>query len=144
MRWPNSEKVTGLRGASRGRRTLEDAVDDATCLAREAGISLSRYSPRHTAPATSVGTCTMGAHPAHDHAVRRGNGDPLRSVYQAIDTGIGQVLEKAGDARVLVVSLHGMSHAFGPQFLLRDLLTGWASRSRCRQPPGNRCGRASD
>ena len=61
-------------------------------------------------------------HPAHDAQMAAEVGDPLRAVYQAIDTGIGRVLEKAGNASVLVVSLHGMSHAFGSQFLLRDLL----------------------
>ncbi|HEU4995225.1 MAG TPA: alkaline phosphatase family protein [Gemmatimonadaceae bacterium] len=62
------------------------------------------------------------AHPAHDAIVATEIGDPLRLVYQAIDTGIGHVLERAGDACVLVLSLHGMSHAFGAQFMLRDLL----------------------
>lgn len=61
-------------------------------------------------------------HPAHDARIANSIGDPLRSVYGAIDAGIGQVLERAGDSRVLVLSLHGMSHAFGAQFLLRDLL----------------------
>jgi len=62
------------------------------------------------------------AHPAHDARVVAEIGDPLRAVYRAIDAGIGRVLAKAGDARVLVLSLHGMSHAFGAQFMLRDLL----------------------
>jgi predicted AlkP superfamily phosphohydrolase/phosphomutase len=62
------------------------------------------------------------AHPAHDPLVAAQTGDPLRVVYQAIDEGIGRLLDRAGDARVLVLSLHGMSHAFGAQFLLRDLL----------------------
>ena len=54
-----AERVPGLRDASRGRRAFEDGVDAASCLARVAGISLSRYSRRHTASATSVGTCTI-------------------------------------------------------------------------------------
>jgi predicted AlkP superfamily phosphohydrolase/phosphomutase len=62
------------------------------------------------------------AHPAHDPRVAAEIGDPLRSVYQAIDAGIGRLLDRAGDARVLVLSLHGMSHSFGSQFMLRDLL----------------------
>jgi predicted AlkP superfamily phosphohydrolase/phosphomutase len=62
------------------------------------------------------------AHPAHDPILLAEVGDPLRAVYQAIDAGIGRILERAGGARVLVLSLHGMSHAFGAQFMLRDLL----------------------
>ncbi len=63
-----------------------------------------------------------GEHPAHDPDLRERTGDPLRTVYQAIDVAIGRVLERAASARVLVLSLHGMAHAFGAQFLLRDLL----------------------
>ena len=62
------------------------------------------------------------SHPAHDALFAARLGDPLRSVYQAIDAGIGQLLARAGDTRVVVLSLHGMSHSFGAQFLLRDLL----------------------
>ena len=62
------------------------------------------------------------AHPAHDPRVAEETGDPLRAVYQAIDAGIGRLVDRAGHARVLVLSLHGMSHAFGAQFMLRDLL----------------------
>jgi predicted AlkP superfamily phosphohydrolase/phosphomutase len=61
-------------------------------------------------------------HPAHDSLVAKEVGDPLRSVLQAIDAGIGRIVEKAGGARVMVLSLHGMSHAFGAHFLLRDVL----------------------
>lgn len=62
------------------------------------------------------------AHPAHDPIVAAEIGDPLRAVYQAIDAAIGRILDRAGNARILVLSLHGMSHAFGAQFMLRDLL----------------------
>jgi predicted AlkP superfamily phosphohydrolase/phosphomutase len=62
------------------------------------------------------------AHPAHDPSVAAAIGDPLRTVYAAIDAAIGDVLAEAGEARVVVLSAHGMSHWFGAHFLLRDIL----------------------
>ncbi|HVT39645.1 MAG TPA: alkaline phosphatase family protein [Gemmatimonadaceae bacterium] len=61
-------------------------------------------------------------HPAHDLATVAVTGDPLRRVYAAIDTAIGEVLEDAGDALVVIVAAHGMSHWYGAHFLLRDIL----------------------
>jgi len=61
-------------------------------------------------------------HPAHDPSIRALTGDPLLRVYQAIDTAIGEILQDAGDALVVVLSAHGMSHAFGAHFLLREIL----------------------
>jgi predicted AlkP superfamily phosphohydrolase/phosphomutase len=86
------------------------------------------------------------SHPAHDSSVAERLGDPLRSVYQAIDAGIGQVLDQAGDTRVVVLSLHGMSHAFGAQFLLRDLLIqlGVTQPLPTPPPPTGAAARASD
>ncbi len=49
-------------------------------------------------------------HPAHDPAVLAEIGDPLRTVYAAIDAAIGDVLADAGDAFVLLLDAHGMSH----------------------------------
>ncbi|MDQ3698910.1 MAG: alkaline phosphatase family protein [Gemmatimonadota bacterium] len=62
------------------------------------------------------------AHPAHDPGFAAAHGDPLRRVYRAIDTAIGEVLELAGDANVVVFSAHGMSYRYGAQFLLHDIL----------------------
>jgi predicted AlkP superfamily phosphohydrolase/phosphomutase len=62
------------------------------------------------------------AHPAHDPAVATEVGDPLRRVYRAIDRAIGEVLEVAGDAHVIVFAAHGMSHWYGAQFLLSEIL----------------------
>jgi predicted AlkP superfamily phosphohydrolase/phosphomutase len=86
------------------------------------------------------------SHPAHDSSVAARLGDPLRSVYQAIDTGIGQLLNQAGDTRVVVLSLHGMSHAFGAQFLLRDLLIqlGVTQPLPTTPPPTGVAARATD
>jgi predicted AlkP superfamily phosphohydrolase/phosphomutase len=61
-------------------------------------------------------------HPAHEPAVAAVTGDPLRRVYAAIDTAIGELLAAAGDALVVVLAAHGMSHWYGAQFLLRDIL----------------------
>ncbi|HSJ62650.1 MAG TPA: alkaline phosphatase family protein [Gemmatimonadaceae bacterium] len=62
------------------------------------------------------------AHPAHDAEFARVHGDPVRRVYQAIDAAIGEIVHDAGDAAVVVFAAHGMSHRFGAQFLLRDIL----------------------
>ena len=61
-------------------------------------------------------------HPAYDPAFAARHGDPLQRVYRAIDTAIGDLLARAGDARVMVFSAHGMAHRYGAQFLLRDIL----------------------
>jgi predicted AlkP superfamily phosphohydrolase/phosphomutase len=61
-------------------------------------------------------------HPAHDPAVAAITGNPLRSVYRAIDDAIGTLVEGAGDAPIIVFSAHGMSTRYGTYFLLRDLL----------------------
>jgi len=61
-------------------------------------------------------------HPAHDAAMSASLGDPLRTVYAGIDEALGRVLDAAGDTRVLVVTAHGMSHWYGAQFLLPEIL----------------------
>lgn len=61
-------------------------------------------------------------HPGHDPAVRAVTGDPLRVVYSAIDTGIGELVQAAGNATVILVAAHGMSHWFGANFLLQEIL----------------------
>jgi len=61
-------------------------------------------------------------HPAHNPSMAAAVGDPLRAVYSAIDTAIGDVIADAGDAAILVLVAHGMSYWYGAQFLLRDIL----------------------
>lgn len=61
-------------------------------------------------------------HPAHDPELTRLVGDPLHAVYRAVDAAVGQVLAEAGEATVLVTSLHGMACFTGAPFLLPDLL----------------------
>jgi predicted AlkP superfamily phosphohydrolase/phosphomutase len=58
-------------------------------------------------------------------------GDPLRRIYAAIDTAIGELLQVADDAIIVVMTAHGMSHWYGAQFLLPDLLF----RLGVAQPP---------
>ncbi len=61
-------------------------------------------------------------HPGHDPALAGRMGDPIRRVYGAIDTAIGEILEHAGDATVIVFSCHGMGYWTGAHHLLRDIL----------------------
>lgn len=62
------------------------------------------------------------AHPGHDPSISSVTGDPLRRVYAAIDAAVGEVLGDAGDAFVVVLVAHGMSHWYGAQFLLNEIL----------------------
>jgi predicted AlkP superfamily phosphohydrolase/phosphomutase len=77
------------------------------------------------------------SHPAHDPSLAAHLGDPMRAVYQAVDRALGDVLRAAGDARVIVFSSHGMSHRFGAQFLLGDILIrlGVTAPRRSPKPP---------
>lgn len=61
-------------------------------------------------------------HPAYDASVASAVGDPIRRVYQAIDSAIGEMVQEAGDCMTFVFSSHGMSHWYGAQFLLREIL----------------------
>jgi predicted AlkP superfamily phosphohydrolase/phosphomutase len=62
------------------------------------------------------------AHPAHDASIAAITGDPLRAVYRTIDAAIGELVDAAGDAHVIVFAAHGMSHRYGAHFLLRNVL----------------------
>jgi predicted AlkP superfamily phosphohydrolase/phosphomutase len=79
------------------------------------------------------------ASPAHDPQFATAIGDPLERVYCAIDRGVGSILERAGDARVLLFALHGMSSWRGADVLLDEILyrlgvTGRPPDSRVPQP----------
>jgi predicted AlkP superfamily phosphohydrolase/phosphomutase len=60
--------------------------------------------------------------PSHDPKAAAKIGDPVERVYRALDRGVGTVIERAGDARVLVLSLHGMSSWRGAGMLLDEIL----------------------
>ncbi|HSA71576.1 MAG TPA: alkaline phosphatase family protein [Burkholderiales bacterium] len=62
------------------------------------------------------------AHPAHDPALLAAVGDPLKRVYRAIDRAVAALLERVGDAQVLLISPHGMAHYRGAAFLLAEIL----------------------
>jgi predicted AlkP superfamily phosphohydrolase/phosphomutase len=62
------------------------------------------------------------AHPAYDHQLLGSRGDPIERVYRAIDRAVGTVVEHAGNARILVFSLHGMNAFRGASFLLHEIL----------------------
>jgi len=80
------------------------------------------------------------SHPAHEPGLAAGLGDPLRDVYEAIDTAIGRILESVGDTtRVLVCSAHGMGHWYSAQNLLPEILIrlGVAHRPQPRSASQN-------
>lgn len=62
------------------------------------------------------------AHPAHDPQLLETLGDPVERTYRAIDRAIGTILEAVADARVLLLSAHGMSYYRGAGFLLPEIL----------------------
>ena len=77
------------------------------------------------------------AHPAHDRAVAAVTGDPMREVYVAIDTAIGEILGEVGPETTVIVLLgHRMAHKFGAQFLLPDILARLGV-AQSRRPPEN-------
>lgn len=78
------------------------------------------------------------AHPAHDPGLRDRVGDPLERVYRAIDGAVGSIVERAGDARVLVLSAHGMSFFRGAAPLLPPILRRLGVTVRPESPGGTR------
>jgi len=63
------------------------------------------------------------AHPGHDPRVAESLGDPLRRIYRAIDAAVGELVAAVGsETPVIVFSAHGMSHWYGAQFLLEEML----------------------
>ena len=63
------------------------------------------------------------SYPGHVSEIAAVVGDPIRDVYQAIDEAIGEILELVDDnTAVIVLAGHRMSHKFGAQFLLPEIL----------------------
>lgn len=62
------------------------------------------------------------SHPAHDPEIVAALGDPMLRAYQALDDAVGELVESADGARVILWSGHGMSFWRGAQFLLEDIL----------------------
>ncbi len=62
-------------------------------------------------------------HPAHDAAWAKRNGDPVREVYRALDSALGQLLERAGpDTYVVFLAGPGMQANYGGNYLLDQVL----------------------
>lgn len=62
--------------------------------------------------------------PAHDSNTSALIGNPLKDVYMAIDSALGEVIAAAGEeATVFVLAGHRMAHKCGAQFLLPAILT---------------------
>jgi predicted AlkP superfamily phosphohydrolase/phosphomutase len=62
-------------------------------------------------------------HPNYDRNLAAIIGDPLREVYQAIDTALGEILAQVDESTlVLFLASHRMASYFGAQFLLPDIL----------------------
>ena len=74
-------------------------------------------------------------HPEHDAEIVARIGDPLRSVYVAVDRAIGEIVQDAGDALIVVLSAHGMASFYGAQFMLRDILLKLGVMKDAQPPP---------
>jgi predicted AlkP superfamily phosphohydrolase/phosphomutase len=62
-------------------------------------------------------------HPAHDPELAAAVGDPIATVYEALDAALGQLLERAGpEAYVLVLASHGMAPEYNESAVLDDVL----------------------
>jgi predicted AlkP superfamily phosphohydrolase/phosphomutase len=63
------------------------------------------------------------SHPQFDPAVAAVAGDPVRLVYQALDTAIGEIVGSVGpETTVVLLDLHGMTCPSGFNFLVPELL----------------------
>jgi predicted AlkP superfamily phosphohydrolase/phosphomutase len=77
------------------------------------------------------------SHPQYDDADPHGLRDTLESVYRAIDTQIGEMMQLAGDgARVLVFSGHGMGPMWHASWNLQEILDllGFGKAGAVRNP----------
>jgi predicted AlkP superfamily phosphohydrolase/phosphomutase len=61
-------------------------------------------------------------HVKHDPELAAQIGNPLRDVYVAIDAAMGEIIERAGDADVIVLGSHGMRSHYDATFMLDDML----------------------
>ena len=74
------------------------------------------------------------AHPAHDSRVAAETGDPLRSVYQAIDTGIGRGAREGGRrSRSRTIAARNVARVRRRSSCFAICSSRSASRSRCRR-----------
>jgi predicted AlkP superfamily phosphohydrolase/phosphomutase len=72
-------------------------------------------------------------HPQHDAAAHARLGDPVMRLYQAIDRGIGEIVEAAGDdTLVIVISCTGMGANYSGNLILDEVLRRFEGK---RKPP---------
>lgn len=63
------------------------------------------------------------SHPSHEAAIVSAIGDPLRTVYRALDDALGQLLDSAApETTVVVVCSHGMGPNYNGAHLLGEIL----------------------
>jgi predicted AlkP superfamily phosphohydrolase/phosphomutase len=75
-------------------------------------------------------------HPGYDPAIAYQMGDPICDVYREIDRAVGKILAHVGeDTTVVFLASHRMSHMFGANFLLGEILEKLHYLKMC--PPGN-------
>lgn len=78
-------------------------------------------------------------HPNHDpDLVAAVGGDPVRTVYEAVDEAVGRLIEAAGPTKLSVVLAgHGMRSKIGMQFMLPEILValGVAERKAAQPRP---------
>jgi predicted AlkP superfamily phosphohydrolase/phosphomutase len=62
-------------------------------------------------------------HPNYDLEITALTSDPIREVYKAIDTSLGEILREVdSETTVVVLASHRMSHFYGANFLLPEIL----------------------
>jgi predicted AlkP superfamily phosphohydrolase/phosphomutase len=62
-------------------------------------------------------------HPGYDPETAHHTGDPVRAVYQAIDSALGRIMRHVDkDTIIFFLATHRMAHAFGGNFLLAEIL----------------------
>jgi predicted AlkP superfamily phosphohydrolase/phosphomutase len=77
-------------------------------------------------------------HPAYDGALTRKIGDPMLAIYKAIDSAVGELVQRAGpDVRIMVFSSQGMGPAYSGNHLMAEIL----SRRGGSGIPGSSSGR---
>lgn len=117
--------VTGLR--SLRDRLLERIVTKEAMLTHSLGqggwdLFIGGFSEGHCA-GHQFWHLHDPAHPRHNSAEADALGDPLLSVYQAIDGALGRLIARAGpDTPLFVYASHGMAAHYDATFLLDEVL----------------------
>jgi len=63
------------------------------------------------------------SHPYHDSRLATEIGDPMKEIYQTLDSALARLLEAAGpETRTIVLASHGMGPLYGESVLLDEIL----------------------